>query len=705
MTGEDETFRVKQAVPREKGLGVVRLAPYDMKRLELSPGEVVKVEGEGVTAAKAMPANPGIREKGTVRIDGVGRNNAQAGLDERVKLEKWPANPADTLHLEALTVDQLDRHDREYLRSSLENNVVTEGDVVRAKISGSQAHKFKVTGLAPQEPVVVTTSTKFVLKTDGSCGAESSPISYEDIGGLDEAIRRVREMVELPLKFPQLFTKLGVDPPKGVLLHGPPGTGKTLLAKALAYETNASFYHIGGPEIIGKYYGESEARLRKVFEKAEEDSPAIVFIDEIDAIASSREELSGEKQVERRVVAQLLSLMDGLESRGEVVVIGATNISSALDPALRRPGRFDREVEIGIPDKCERAEIIEIKTRSMPLGEDVDLNDLASATHGYVGADLESLAKEAAMASLRRVFPRIDFESSDIPFEAFSKLKVTPGDFQAALQETGPSALREVFTEVPDVTWSDVGGLADVRRRIEEAIQWPIEHKDLFEETKTEPPGGVLLHGPPGTGKTLLAKVVAHESEANFISVNTSELMSKWIGEAEKQVTKTFQRARHSAPCILFLDEIDSLTPTRGSSGGNQVSERVVSQLLVELDGIEKLTGVVVIGATNRPDIIDPALLRAGRLELQLELTAPDRETRKEIFRVHSEGKPLAGSVSFDELAAETEGFVGADIESVCQRASMRAIRRSVTEGGRPRISSRDFKNAVAEVSGSPVGG
>ncbi len=694
-------FTVRKANPKDVGLGIARMGRGEMDELDIDPGDVIAIEGSAKTSAKVMPGESS-PDKSIIMIDGIVRNNAGTGLDKQVTVSRWEASPAESVRLESIAGVKIDAEDEKYILSFLNNQPVTKGDRVRVEFFGSKAIDFLVAHLSPGEPGLIVGNTSLTVESDGREPAGEGPISYEDIGGLKEEIRRVREMVELPLKFPHLFKKLGIDPPKGVLLHGPPGTGKTLLARALANEVDASFFHIGGPEIIGKYYGESEGRLRKVFSEAESEAPSIIFIDEIDAIASKREELSSEKQVERRVVAQLLSLMDGLEGRGQVIVIGATNISSTLDPALRRPGRFDREIEIGIPDKDERLEILKIHTRAMPLGDEVNLEELAAVTHGYVGADIESLSKESAMAALRRIFPEIDFNKGQIPYKSLSRLQVNEDDFQVALKETGPSALREVFTEVPDVSWEDVGGLDDVKQRLIEAVQWPLEHKDLFEDTKTLPPKGVLLYGPPGTGKTLLAKAVANESEANFISTKGSQLMSRWVGESENRVAKIFKKARRSAPCVLFIDELDSLTPSRGSSSGNQVNERVVSQLLIELDGTESLHGVVVIGATNRPDIIDSALLRQGRFGLQVELRAPDLETRKKIFGVHLRERPLGENVDIVVLAERSDGFVGADIESVCQRASLASIRRTINDGSELKVLQEDLLEGIEGISESP---
>lgn len=691
-------LRVSKADPTDVGMGMGRLDPEIMDELGVEVGEVIELKGESNTSLKALPAKVDDRGERTISIDGLGRANAEVGLDEKVQVRKLPATAAKKVTLKPLFNVNLDKEDKKYILSTLINYPVTGGDVVRVELFGSEKQDFLVEDLDPEGPALLNKTTELRINEPERKKEASGELTYEYIGGLDREIRRLREMIELPLKFPEIFQKLGVEPPKGVLLHGPPGTGKTLLARALANETDASFFNISGPEIMGKYYGESEARLRNIFSDAEDAAPSIIFIDELDAIASKRTELSGEKQVEKRVVAQLLSLMDGLESRGEVIVIGATNISDSIDPALRRPGRFDREIEVGIPDRDARKEILQIHTRPMPLSDQISLDELAEVTHGFVGADLESLAKEAAMASLRRIFPEVDFDDQGIPYSALRDLKVTKEDFRKALKEAGPSALREIFSEIPEVTWKDIGGLDEIKQNLAEIIQWPFEHEDLFKEAGTQPPKGVLLYGEPGTGKTLLAKAVANESKANFISVNASNFISKWVGESEGKITEVFKKARQAAPCILFFDEIDSLTPERGGGEGNQVIERVVSQLLVELDGTEELHGVVVIGATNRPDIIDPALLRSGRFDVQLELPKPDLEARREIFGVHTRNKPVSPQVDFQELAEQTEGLVGADIESICQQASLLAIRGALDSSEELEIDRKDFRQAKESV-------
>jgi transitional endoplasmic reticulum ATPase len=547
----------------------------------------------------------------------------------------------------------------------------------------------------PEGVVLITEDTDVELREEPISGFEKTGggITYEDIGGLQNEIQRVREMVELPMKHPQIFKKLGIEPPQGVLLHGPPGTGKTLLAKAVANETSASFFSIAGPEIISKYYGESEQQLREIFEDAKEESPSIIFIDELDSIAPKREDVTGE--VERRVVAQLLTMMDGLETRGQVIVIAATNRVDSVDPALRRPGRFDREIEIGVPDEEGRTEILQIHTRGMPLSDDVNLGDLAHETHGFVGADIESLTKEAAMKALRRYLPEIDLDEEDIPPSLIDRMIVKREDFSGALGEVEPSAMREVLVELPKITWEDVGGLVEAQQQVKESVEWPLTDRDKFERMGIEPPKGVLLYGPPGTGKTLMAKAVANESEANFISVRGPQLLSKWVGESEKAIRQTFRKARQVSPCIIFFDELDALAPSRGQDMGNNVSERVVNQLLTELDGLEEMGDVMVIGATNRPDMIDPALIRSGRFDRLVLIGEPDEEGREEILKIHTKQSPLAPDVSLREIAEITDGYVGSDLESIAREAAIEALRE---DSDAAEIEMRHFRKAMESV-------
>jgi len=694
------TLKVAEAGSKDVGRGIARFDPTDFKKIGVDVGDVVTIKGKRETVAKVLPAYMEDRGKRLIRLDGIIRENAQVGIDERITLNKSDSNPAQNIVVAPLTM--MRSYDARYIGSLLEGLPLMEGDTVRARLFGTRTQDFKVVSTRPDGVVIIHPKTVIKIQEKREPGEARARIAYEDIGGLDREIRRIREMIELPLKYPQVFERLGIDPPKGVLLHGPPGCGKTLIARAVANETDAYFGHISGPEIMHKYYGESEAHLRRIFDEATAHAPSIIFLDEIDAVAPKREELGGEKQVEKRVVAQLLALMDGLSSRGQIIVIGATNIPNVLDPALRRPGRFDREIEIGIPDKNGRLEILDVHTRGMPLAEDVDLERISEITHGFVGADLEALSREAAMVTLRKIFPSIDFQLEEIPYDTLMQLQVTMDDFMEGFKEVEPSAIREVFTEIPDVKWGDVGGLNDVKKVLKETIEWPLKYSELFEHAKTSPSRGILLYGPPGTGKTLLAKAVASESEVNFISVKGPELLSKWVGESEKGVREVFKKAKQASPCIIFFDEIDSVVPMRGSDSASHVVDRVISQFLTELDGIEELKGIVVLAASNRMDIIDPALLRAGRFDFLLELPVPDEETRVEILKVHTRGKPLTSDVDLKALAAGMEGLVGADIESICRKASLVAIREFIENKGQDysdfRISGRHFKEALGEV-------
>jgi transitional endoplasmic reticulum ATPase len=686
------TLRVAEARSRDVGRGIARLDPEAMEKLGLTPGDVVEISGKRRTVAICWPGYGEDAGKGIIRIDGYTRNNAGVSIDEKVTVRKVEAKKATKITLaptEPLRIEGAE----DYLAQLLEGRVVTRGDSIPIGIMGRKVD-LTVTSVQPPAPaVIITADTQIVIGEKPAAAVREVPrVTYEDIGGLQEEIRKIREMVELPLKYPELFERLGVEAPKGVLLYGPPGTGKTLLAKAVANETNAAFFSISGPEIMSKFYGESEERLREIFRQAEENAPSIIFIDEIDAIAPKREEVTGE--VEKRVVSQLLALMDGLKPRGRVVVIGATNRPNAIDPALRRPGRFDREIEIGVPNKQGRLEILQIHTRGMPLAEDVDLERIASVTHGFVGADLEALCKEAAMRALRRILPQIDFEKESIPAEILNKIVVTMNDFMEALKDVEPSAMREVLVEVPTVKWEDIGGLADVKLELQEAVEWPLKYPEVFEHLDAKPPKGILLYGPPGTGKTLLAKAVANESEANFISIKGPELLSKWVGESERAVREVFRKARQAAPSIIFFDEIDSIAPVRGGGyGDSHVTERVISQLLTEMDGLEELRGVVVIAATNRPDIIDPALLRPGRFDKLLYVPPPDLEARKEILKIHLRKKPLAEDVNIDEIAKRTEGYTGADLAAVCNTAVMLAVREHIMANKNPEEAKKNVKD------------
>jgi len=674
------TLRVSEAKAKDVGRGIARIDPKDLEKIGAEIGDIIEIsakEGEKKTAVKVMPAYIEDRGKSHIQIDGIIRENAGVSLDESVKIEKVASNTAQSIGLSPITPMRAlpGGGHSEYIGKLLEGLPVVTGDMVRATLFGTRSQDFKVVNTAPKGVVLVHPTTTIRIKGEAVPGEKTPGISYEDIGGLDKEIQRIREMIELPLKYPEVFERLGINAPKGVLLHGPPGCGKTLIARAVANETDAYFSHITGPEIMGKFYGESEARLRNVFEDAKSHSPAIIFIDEIDAIAPKREDMGGEKQVERRVVAQLLALMDGLEGRGEVIVIGATNIPNVLDPALRRPGRFDREIEISIPDQPARLEVIQIHTRGMPLAEDVDLNKLSQITHGFVGADLEALSREAAMNALRKILPGINFELEEIPYKTLLELQVTMDNFMSALKEIEPSAIREVFVETPNVGWDDVGGLEDVKNALTEAVEWPLKYPELFDHAKTAPPKGILLSGPPGTGKTLVAKALAHESEVNFISIKGPELMSKYVGESERGVREVFRKAKQASPCIMFFDEIDSLVPQRGLSADSQATERVISQFLTELDGIEELKGVMVLAATNRKELLDPAVLRTGRFDIILEIPIPDEKARKAIFKVHTKGKPLDKDINLKLLSEKTDGLVGSDIEAICRESAMVAIR------------------------------
>ncbi|QOJ79697.1 CDC48 family AAA ATPase [Infirmifilum lucidum] len=688
-------LRVAEARSRDVGRGIVRIDRNAMAKLNVDPGDVVEIEGKKVTVAIVWPQALEDEGAGIIRMDGLIRRNAGVAIGDQVKVRKAKVAPAKRIVLAPtfrigfeLTPDLV-----EYVKSKLIGRPLVRSDVVEIP-TFSAALQFTVVSTFPAQAVQVTEETEVNIRSEPVSGELVIPrITYEDIGDLEEAKQKIREMVELPLRHPELFKHLGIDPPKGVLFYGPPGTGKTLLAKAVANETGAYFIAINGPEIMSKFYGESEQRLREIFEEATKNAPAIIFIDEIDAIAPKREEVTGE--VEKRVVAQLLALMDGLKERGQVIVIAATNRPNDIDPALRRPGRFDREIVFPVPDKRARREILQVHTRNMPLAEDVNLDELAEITHGFTGADLAALCREAAMRALRRVLPKINMESEKIPAEIFNELKVTRQDFMEALKDVQPSALREVYIEVPEVHWDDIGGLEDVKQQLREAVEWPLKHPEYFKEMGIDPPKGILLYGPPGTGKTLLAKAVATESEANFIGVKGPEILSKWVGESERAIREIFRKARQAAPCIIFFDEIDSIVPRRGQRFDAGVTDRIVNQLLTEMDGLERLEGVVVVAATNRPDIIDPALLRPGRFDRLIYVPPPDEKARLEIFRVHTRRMPLAEDVDLAELARRTEGYTGADIAAVCREAAMVALR----ESGKPtKVAMKHFLKAMEVV-------
>ncbi|OUJ19199.1 ATPase of the AAA+ class CDC48 family [Methanonatronarchaeum thermophilum] len=691
MPNKTIKLRVAEARHRDAGRGIARVSTEVMQKLNLTSGDIIQIDGKGTATAVVWPGYPN-DPNDAIRIDGSVRNNAGAGIGDKVEVKKVNAQKAKKIAI-APTEEINLRISSDGVRKILEGRPISKGQKIRVEFFG-RAINYKVVQTDPAGTVIADSNTKIQINDKPVEEVEEVPqVTYEDIGGLEKELRKVREMIELPMKKPELFQRLGIEPPKGVLLHGPPGTGKTLIAKAVANETDAHFISLGGPEIMSKYYGESEKQLRELFEEAKENSPSIIFIDELDSIAPKREEVSGE--VERRVVAQLLSLMDGLEARGEVVVIATTNQINLIDPALRRPGRFDREIEIGVPDRDGRREIFEVHTRSMPLAENINLDEFADRTYGFVGADIESLTKESAMNALRRILPEIDIDADEIPQKVIDELEVEKKDFEQAHKEIEPSAMREVFVEIPDITWKDVGGLEEIKTQLREAVEWPMTYPEAFQKIDTQPPRGIVLHGPPGTGKTLLAKAVANESDANFISVKGPELLSKWVGESEKAVRETFRKAKQSAPTIIFFDEIDSITPRRGGmSGDSQVTERVISQMLTELDGLEERGEVVVIAATNRPDLIDPALLRQGRLEKHIEVGPPDQEARKEIFKVHTQNKPTAKNIDTEKLAKKTDGYVGSDIEGVCKEASMIALREKVKQG----MTREEAKKAIQNI-------
>ncbi len=672
---EEIALRVAEAYHRDAGKSIARISLDMIKSLGLKNGEVVEIQGRNKVCAVAWPGNPGDAPD-IIRIDGNLRSNLGVGIDDKVIVRRTEVKPARRVLLSPTRSVRL-IGGPQYLLRVLEGRPVIKGEQIRIDMI-TNSLVMVVVSTTPSGPVVITRDTVINITSEQIEGFQFRDVTYEDIGGLGREIRAIREMVELPLRHPEIFQKLGITPPKGVLLHGPPGTGKTLIARAVASETDATFIAISGPEIMSRFYGESEQRLRQIFEDAQKSAPSIIFIDEVDSIAPKREEVLGD--LERRIVAQLLSLMDGLTSRGEVIVIAATNRPNALDPALRRGGRFDREVEIGIPNKSGRLEILYVHTRGMPLEESLDLNDIAEMTHGFVGADLASLCKEAAMHTISRMLPDLDVEE-EIPAEILEMLKVSREDFLAAMKKIEPSAMREVLVEIPEVHWSDIGGLEDAKQELREAVEWPIMYPEAFEAIGIRPPKGVLLYGPPGTGKTMIARAVATESRLNFISIKGPEIMSKWVGESERAVREVFRKAKQAAPALIFFDEIDSIVPARDSGRDSNVTERVVSQLLTELDGLVELKDVVVMAATNRPDLIDPSLLRPGRFDRMIYIPMPDLSARKKIFEIYMRKMPIAGDVDIEELASRTEGYTGADIEMICREAGMLALREIIKPG------------------------
>ena len=713
MSESGLSLKVLEAYTRDVGRGVARIDYDSMDTLNASTGDVIELKGKRRTVAKCLPLYPSDEGKGIIRIDGLGRNNSGIAIGDAITVKKIKAVQAEKVVVAPL--EAIPPIDERYLADALESVPLIKGDNVMVPYFGGRL-TFQVIGVTPAaDAVLVTQKTSFHIAEKGETLRGVPQVTYEDIGGIRDEIKKVREMIELPLRHPEIFEKLGIEAPKGVMLYGPPGTGKTLLAKAVANESNAHFISISGPEIMSKFYGESEARLREIFKEAREKAPSIIFVDEIDSIAPKREEVTGE--VERRVVSQMLSLMDGLEARGKVIVISATNRPNAIDPALRRPGRFDREIEIKVPDKKGRQEILQIHTRNMPLmseGDDaVVIDKISSVSHGYVGADLEYLCKEAAMKCLRRLLPELNLEEEKIPPETLDKLVVNSEDFTKALREVTPSGMREVFIENPDVKWEQVGGLAEVKRELMEAVEWPMKYPALYDKLGHKMPRGILLHGPSGTGKTLMAKAVATQSEANFVSVRGPELLSKWVGESERGIREIFKRARQSAPCVIFFDEIDSIAPIRGAGGETVVTERVVSQLLTELDGMENMHGVVVLAATNRADMIDPALLRPGRFDKIIQIPLPDKESRKSILAINCEDIPVADpkspdKIDYEKLAEMTDCLSGADVASIANTAVSLVVHehldsapdaKEVTEkASNAKVTMKHFEEAVKKV-------
>ena len=724
-------LKVLEALQDDAYKGVARIDTEVMRALGLNRGDIISIKGDRETLAIVDRSYPADIGEGIIRIDGLTRKNARTSINEKVIIKKANIKPAKKISIAPAQQGIMVQGDPELFKNSLLGRALTKGDIIALGgtqrrrdlmhdmddifgedfgnilnnigrgfgFSGFQNIKFLVVSTNPNQPVIVTESTEVILNAKAvSTTDEVVPdVTYEDIGGLGEEIKKIREMVELPLKHPEIFDRLGIEPPKGVLLHGPPGTGKTLLAKAVANESEANFILLNGPEVMSKFYGESEKKIRDLFEEAEKNAPTIIFIDEIDAIAPKREEVQGE--VERRVVSQLLTMMDGLNARGRVIVIGATNRVNSIDPALRRPGRFDRELEISVPDKKARLNILKIHTRSMPLKKDVKLENLASKTHGFVGADLSSLAKEAAMNLLRKLLPEFKLEETEeIPKEVLDKIIIGKEDFEEALKVVRPSAMREVLVETPNIGWDDIGGLDGIKQELIEAVEWPLKYKESFDRLGIQPPKGILLYGPPGTGKTLLAKAVAKESEANFIQVKGPSLLSMWVGKSEEAIRKIFERARQVSPCIIFFDEIDSLAGKRGIEHGTRVTERVLNQLLAEMDGIEDLKNVIVIGATNRPDMLDSALLRPGRFDRVLLVDLPDKESRKKILEIHTRKMPLDKSVKLETLITKTEGFVGADIENLVREAAMLALRNNINA---KIVTMENFEEAIMKIKPS----
>jgi len=691
-------LRVGDARQRDVGRGIARIDQTTMQKLGISAGDVLEMCGKRTTSAIAWPAYSEDQNRDILRIDGFSRKNAGVAINEYVIVR--PAKVKNALSLTLAPVDMrlnVDEDFTNFVKNRLMERTLVEGDTTLVMMLGHSI-PFTVTKTRPHGIIKVTAETKLTILNEPTPEGKGLPrTTYEDVGGLHEEIQRVREMVELPLRHPELFQRLGIDAPKGVLLHGPPGCGKTLLARAVANESEANFNSINGPEIMSKFYGESEARLREIFQQAQQNAPSIIFIDELDAIAPKREEVTGE--VERRVVAQLLALMDGLSGRGNVIVIGATNRPGALDPALRRPGRFDREIEIGVPDKQGRYEVLQIHTRGMPLAKDVDLKKLSEMTHGYTGADVSALGRETAMKALRRYLPQINLEEERVPPSVLEKMEVTMDDFANAYKEVTPTAMREVYIEIPTVHWDDIGGLEEAKQELKEAVEWPLKNPEVFTRLGIKPPRGILIYGPPGCGKTLLARGIATESEANFITIKGPEVFSKWVGESEKAIREVFRKARMAAPAVIFFDEVDSLSPRRGLGFADSgVTERVISQLLTEMDGLITLEDIVVIAATNRPDIVDPAVLRPGRFDRLIYVPEPDEKGRLQIFNIYTKGMPMAKDVNLPQLAVATRNYTGADIEALCRETAMHALRKDMNA---KEVTMKDFEEALKKTGPS----
>tara|TARA_Y100000310_G_C20685699_1_gene818813 strand:+ start:281 stop:2572 length:2292 start_codon:yes stop_codon:yes gene_type:complete len=731
MVSKEVELKVMEAMQEEAYKGIVRIDSQEMKEIGVRAGDIIEIEGKRKTVGIADRAYPTDVGESVIRMDGIMRRNAKTSIGESVKIRKAQVKEAKKITIAPAQQGMMVQANPAIFQKSLLGRVVLKGDILslggttrrRSTFSGGQFEdifsdifdqlqsgflgglgslKFIVADASPKDAVIITENTKIEVSSKAVEVTEEAPIpdvTYEDIGGLSDEIRKIREMVELPMKHPELFNRLGIEPPSGVLLHGPPGTGKTLLAKAVSNETDSNFMLINGPEIMNKFYGESEKKIRQIFEEASEKAPSIIFIDEIDAIAPKREETRGE--VERRVVAQLLTMMDGLNKRGNVIVIGATNRPNAIDEALRRPGRFDREITFGVPNKKGRLEILKIHTRNMPLNKDVNIESLAEITHGFVGADLQALAKEAAMNVLRRIIPELDLKKGKVELseELLNKLIIADKDFRDALKLVRPSAMREVLVEKPNIKWTDIGGLETMKQELKEVVEWPMNNPDAFQRMGIKAPKGVLLYGPPGTGKTLLAKAVANETNANFILVKGPELLSMWMGESEKGIRKIFEKARQASPSIVFFDEIDSIASRRGlEQGGARTTERMVNQILTEMDGLEELNDVVVLAATNRPDIMDPALLRPGRFDRILLVSTPDKLAREEIFKVHTKNMPLSKDVNLKELANKTNNYAGSDIEAVCRESAMLILRDDLNA---KEITMEYFEKALEKVQPS----